>query len=165
MSFKVLSNSSHSMILTKSKIQLSRHADGLNGHPPPSNTIGSEARATQSVGESPNPASTQLPAELWSWRSPVPEGFALTFSAATFHTTPHHTSPAAPPTQLLDLRCATNCSKLSFPRCTLSIRQHFNKAIHCKPNVLGRCYWEKNHKEAGKGRRGRDTNCGPAYMP
>ena len=53
---------------------------------------------------------------------------------------PPHTSPAVPPIRLLDLWHTTNCSKLSFPQGIPSVRQHFNKAVHRKNNVLRRRY-------------------------
>lgn len=86
------------------------------------------------TGDSPNPAGTQLQAELCACCSPVPEGFCRGFLSS--HVLSHNTSPAAPPTGLLDLWHTTNCSKLSFPQCIPSVRQCFNRAILCKTNVF-----------------------------
>lgn len=112
------------------------------------------------TGDSPNPAGTQLPAELWACCSPLPEGFCPGFLSS--HLLPHNTSPAAPPTGLLDLWHTTNCSKLSFPQCIPGVRQCFIKAILCKTNVLKKkkTWHGRNCKEAG---RGRDSLWGCPY--
>lgn len=142
-------------------LQRAKHScpNMLTGSMPSSTIKCCQLWSLSHTGDSPNPAGTQLPAELWACCSPVPEGFCPGFLSS--HLLPH-TSPAAPPTASLHLWHTTNCSKLSFLQCIPSVRQWFNKVILCKTNVLKGSH---DMEETARRQREEDAACGAAHMP